>query len=234
MVRIKLPGGEEKTFPVDRVPVAEVVEGLGGSWRRDAVAVRFGDSVLDLHQEMAGEGEFRVLRAEDADSLDVLRHSASHLLAYAVLELFPDARLAIGPPIDEGFYYDFDVDKPFTPEDLQRIEAKMGDLLATRREFKREVWEKPRAREFFSKKGQNYKLELIDDIPGDDVSIYHVGDFTDLCAGPHLEDTGRIRHFKVMNVAGAYWRGDSSKAMLQRIYATAFSRRRTLKITSSG
>jgi threonyl-tRNA synthetase len=229
MVRIKLPGGEEKTFAVDRVPVAEVVEGLGGSWRRDAVAVRFGENVLDLHQEIAGEGEFRVLRAEDADSLDVLRHSASHLLAYAVLELFPGARLAIGPPIEEGFYYDFDVDKPFTPEDLQRIEAKMGDLLATRREFKREVWEKPRAREFFSKKGQNYKLELIDDIPGDDVSIYHVGDFTDLCAGPHLEDTGRIRHFKVMNVAGAYWRGDSSKAMLQRIYATAFFKKKDLE-----
>ena len=228
MVRIKLPGGEEKTFPVDRIPVAEVVEGLGGAWRRDAVAVRFGDDVLDLHQEIGGEGEFRVLRAEDPDSIRVLRHSASHLLAYAVLELFPDARLAIGPPIEEGFYYDFDVDKAFTPEDLQRIEAKMGELLATRREFKREVWEKPRAREFFSNKKQNYKLELIDDIPGDNVSIYHVGDFTDLCAGPHLDDTGRIKHFKVMNVAGAYWRGDSSRAMLQRIYATAFFKKKDL------
>jgi threonyl-tRNA synthetase len=228
MVRIKLPGGEEKTFPVETIPVAEVVEGLGGAWRRDAVAVRFGDEVLDLHQEIAGEGEFRVLRAEDPDSLDVLRHSSSHLLAYAVLELFPDARLAIGPPIEEGFYYDFDVETPFTPDDLRRIEAKMGELLATRREFKREAWGKSRAKEFFGERKQSYKLELIDAIPGDDVSIYSVGGFTDLCAGPHLEDTSRIKHFKVMNVAGAYWRGDSSKAMLQRIYATAFFKKKDL------
>ena len=228
MVRIELPGGEQKAFPGDKVAVAEVVEGLGGSWRRDAVAARFGDDVVDLHQEIQGEGEFRVLRQEDPASLHVLRHSASHLLAYAVLELFPDARLAIGPPIEEGFYYDFDVDKPFTPDDLQQIEAKMGELLATRRVFKREVWGKAQAREFFEKKNQKYKLELIDDIPGDNVSIYHVGDFTDLCAGPHLDDTGRIKHFKVMNVAGAYWRGDSSRAMLQRIYATAFFKKKDL------
>jgi threonyl-tRNA synthetase len=228
MVRIKLPGGDEKTFPADSVGVAEVVEGLGGPWRRDAVAVRFREKVLDLHQKIEGEGDFRVLRADDPESLDVLRHSASHLLAYAVLELFPEARLAIGPPIEDGFYYDFDVEKPFTPDDLQRIEAKMGELLATRREFKREVWDKARAREFFSNKKQNYKLELIDDIPGNEVSIYRVGDFTDLCAGPHLEDTARIKHYRVMNAAGAYWRGDSSKAMLQRIYATAFFKKKDL------
>ena len=228
MVRIKLPGGEEKTFPVDRVPVAEVVEGLGGSWRRDAVAARFGEDVVDLHQNIEGEGEFCVLRVDDAESLRVLRHSASHMLAYAVIELFPDARLAFGPAIEEGFYYDFDVEKPFTPEDLQRIEAKLAELLGTRRPFRREVWDKARAREFFAKKSQKYKLEQIDDLPGNEVSIYHVGDFTDLCAGPHLEDTSRIKHVKVMNAAGAYWRGDSSKAMLQRIYATAFFKKKDL------
>jgi len=228
MVRIALPGGEEKTFPGDSVPVAEVIDVLGGSWRKQAVVAEFNGQVVDLHQNIAGQGEFRVLREEDSSSLEVLRHSTSHILAYAVLELFPDAKLAIGPPIDEGFYYDFDVEKPFIPEDLGRIEQKMNEVLQTRREFKREVWDKPRARKYFSGKSQPYKVELIDDISGEDVSIYTVGDFTDLCAGPHLEDTGRIKNFKVMHVAGAYWRGDSSRPMLQRIYATVFFKQQDL------
>jgi threonyl-tRNA synthetase len=228
MVRIRLPGGEEKTFPVNRVAVADVVDGLGGSWRKEAVAAQFGDDVVDFHQEIEGSGSFSVLREKDPASLMVLRHSTSHILAYAVLELFPDAKLAIGPAIEEGFYYDFDVEKPFTPEDLQRIESKMTEILRTRYDFKREVWPKERAREFFGEKNQPYKLELIQDIPGTEVSIYHVGGFTDLCAGPHLEDTSRIKNFKVLNVAGAYWRGDSSKAMLQRIYATSFFKRKDL------
>jgi len=228
MVRIALPGGEEKTFPGDRIPVTEVIDALGGSWRRQAVAAEFDGRVVDLHQDIAGEGGFRVLREEDPSSLDVLRHSTSHILASAVLELFPDAKLAIGPPIDEGFYYDFDVEKPFTPEDLERIEKKMNEILQTKRAFKREVWDKPRARRHFSEKGQPYKVELIDDLSDENVSIYSVGNFTDLCAGPHLEDTGRIKHLKVLHVAGAYWRGDSSRPMLQRIYATVFFKKQQL------
>jgi threonyl-tRNA synthetase len=228
MVRIELPGGEQKTFPGDKIPVSAVIEGLGGNWRREAVAAQFGADLVDLHREIEGAGAFRVLREEDPASLEVLRHSTSHILAYAVQELFPGAKLAIGPAIEEGFYYDFDVENPFTPEDLQRIEAKMTELLRTRQAFKREVWDKKRAKEFFGKKDQPYKLELIEDIPGGEVSIYQVGGFTDLCAGPHLEDTGRIKNFKVLSAAGAYWRGDSSKSMLQRIYATAFFKRKDL------
>jgi threonyl-tRNA synthetase len=229
MVRLALPGGEEKTFSKDKVSVSEAVESLGGSWRKQAVAVEFAGEVYDFHQDIEGEGEFKILTEKDSLSLDVLRHSASHILAYAVLELFPDAKLAIGPPIDDGFYYDFDVEKPFTPEDLEKIEAKMNDLLKERSEFDRDVWDREKAKEFFGKIGQDYKIELIDDLPeGEDVSIYTVGRFTDLCAGPHLENTRRIKKFKVLHSAGAYWRGDSSRPMLQRIYATAFFKQKEL------
>ncbi len=228
MVRIALPGGDEKTFSGDSVPVVDVIDALGGAWRRQAVAAEFGGRVVDLHQNIAGDGDFRVLKEEDPSSFEVLRHSTSHVLASAVLELFPDAKLAIGPSIDEGFYYDFDVETPFTPEDLERIEKKMHEVLGTKREFKREVWDKPRARRYFAEKGQSYKVELIDDLADENVSIYSVGNFTDLCAGPHLEDTARIKNFKVLHVAGAYWRGDSSRPMLQRIYATAFFKKQQL------
>jgi threonyl-tRNA synthetase len=228
MVKIELPGGEEKTFEGERVPVAGVIDSLGGSWREKAVAAIFDGRVVDLQNEIEGSGGFRVIGEEDPESLEVLRHSTSHILAWAVLDLFPNAKPAIGPAIEEGFYYDFDVEKPFTPEDLERIEARMNDILGTRRVFKREVWKRAKAREFFASRNQPYKVELIDDLPGDAMSIYSVGDFTDLCAGPHLEDTARIKSFKVLNAAGAYWRGDSSKAMLQRIYATAFFKKADL------
>ncbi|UCG53663.1 MAG: threonine--tRNA ligase [Candidatus Latescibacterota bacterium] len=229
MVRVHLPGGEEKTFPDDKVPVSDVVDSLGGSWRENAVAALYDGAVVDMHMDLEGDGDFRVLREADEESLEVLRHSASHILAYAVQELFPGAKLAIGPAIEEGFYYDFDVEKPFTPEDLERIEAKMKEILQTKLGFAREVWDKDRAKAFFSGHNQTYKIELIEELPEDGVSVYTVGGFTDLCAGPHLEDTGRIKNFKVLHSAGAYWRGDSSKPMLQRIYATAFFKQKDLK-----
>jgi threonyl-tRNA synthetase len=169
-----------------------------------------------------------VFREQDAASLEVLRHTTSHVLAHAVQELFPATKFAIGPAIAEGFYYDFEVEKPFTPEDLERIEVKMAEILKGKPPIHREVWDKDKARKFFSKAGQPYKIELIDDIPGDSVSIYFLGGFTDLCAGPHLEDTRRIKSFKVLNSAGAYWRGDSSRTMLQRIYGTAFFKKKDL------
>jgi len=229
MVRVQLPGGEEKTYPDDRVAVSDVIESLGGSWRKQAVAAQYGGITVDLHMDLEGEGEFRILVENDLESLDVLRHSASHILAYAVLELFPDAKLAIGPPIEDGFYYDFDVEKPFTPEDLEKIEIKMNELLKSQLEFKRDVWDKPKAKKFFKSRKQDYKIELIEDLEDDDVSIYSVGEFTDLCAGPHLETTKKIKHFKVLHAAGAYWRGDSNRPMLQRIYATAFFKQKDLK-----
>ncbi|MEE9270863.1 MAG: threonine--tRNA ligase, partial [Candidatus Krumholzibacteria bacterium] len=228
MVQITLPDGAQKRFPDDNVPVKDVVTALGDAWRRNAVVAEFDGHVVDLHQSVCGEGGFRVFREKDAASLEVLRHTTSHVLAHAVQELFPAAKFAIGPAIAEGFYYDFEVENPFTPDDLERIEAKMAEVLKAKPSIHREVWDKDKARKFFTKAGQPYKIELINDIPGDSVSIYVLGGFTDLCAGPHLEDTRRIKSFKVLNSAGAYWRGDSSRTMLQRIYGTAFFKKKDL------
>jgi threonyl-tRNA synthetase len=229
MVQITLPDGKEKRFPADEIAVREVVDALGDAWRRSAVAAEFNDRVVDLHQKIHGAGTFRVVRESDEEALRTLRHTASHILAHAVKELFPNVKFAIGPAIAEGFYYDFDVDHPFTPEDLEKIEAKMQEILKRKPAIHREVWDKPRAREFFKEQGQDYKVELIDGIPEDTVSIYVVGDFTDLCAGPHLASTDWIKSVKVLNSAGAYWRGDSDRPMLQRIYATAFFKKKDLE-----
>jgi threonyl-tRNA synthetase len=228
MVNLKLPDGSSKSFEGNEVPVAEVVESFGDSWKRQTVAVEFGGEVLDVHQKLSGEGEFRLLRDSDDESLEVLRHTAAHVMAHAVQELIPSAKFAIGPPIENGFYYDFEVEKPFTPEDLERIEKKMNELLKGGLAIHREDWDKPRAMEYFKKLGQDYKIELIEELPGETVGVYTVGDFVDLCAGPHLDASKRIKSFKVLNSAGAYWRGDSNKRMLQRIYATAFFKKKDL------
>lgn len=228
MVEIKLPDGSSKTFEGNEVPVSEVVESFGDSWKRQTVAVEFGGKVFDVHQKLSGEGDFRLLRDSDEESLRVLRHTAAHVLAHAVQDLFPGTRFAIGPPIETGFYYDFEVEKPFTPEDLERIEKRMNELLKAGLPIQREDWDKGRAAEHFGQIGQPYKVELIEDLPGDSVSLYTVGGFVDLCAGPHLDASKRIKSFKILNSAGAYWRGDSDRPMLQRIYATAFFKKKDL------
>lgn len=228
MVKVTLPDGSSRSFDQSEVPVSDVVALLSDRLRSSTVGVLFGGQLRDVHQSVTGEGTFRALRDEDEQSLYLLRHTASHVLAHAVQELFPDAKFAIGPPIDDGFYYDFEVDKPFTPEDLARIEGRVHELLKENLPISREVWDKARAREHFGRLGQRYKLELIDDIPGDTVSIYTVGRFVDLCAGPHIDATKRIKHVKLLSTAGAYWRGDSKQPMLQRIYATAFFKKSDL------
>ncbi len=228
MVVCRLPDGSTKEFEGDEVPVADVIDSFGDRWRRRAVAVLFDGAIRDRYQTISGEGDLRLLTDADTESLEVLRHTASHVLACAVRELFPNARLAIGPPIENGFYYDFEVERPFTPEDLERIEARMNELLREELEIHREDWPKDRAREFFRQLDQPYKLELIEDIPGETVSIYTVGPFVDLCGGPHIDSTKRIRALKVLHSAGAYWRGDSNRPMLQRIYATAFFKKKDL------
>ncbi len=222
MVRVTLPDGSSRSFDQSEVPVPDVVALLGERAKGDTVGVLFGGQLRDVYQTVAGDGTLRALKDNDDQSLYLLRHTAAHVLAHAVQELFPNAKFAIGPPIDDGFYYDFEVDKPFTPEDLERIEARVHELLKSNLPISRDVWDKARAREHFGKLGQRYKLELIDGIPGDTVSIYTVGRFVDLCAGPHIDSTKRIKHVKILSAAGAYWRGDSSQPMLQRIYATAF------------
>ncbi|MDH5269565.1 MAG: threonine--tRNA ligase, partial [Candidatus Krumholzibacteria bacterium] len=229
MVRVTLPNGSTQSFDAAEVPVADVMQTLDDRARGGVVGVLFGGQLRDMYQSITGEGTLRTLRDSDEQSLYLLRHTASHVLAHAVMELFPDAKFAIGPPIDNGFYYDFEVEKPFTPEDLERIEKRMNELLKEKLEISREDWDKARAREHFGKLGQRYKLELIDDIPGESVSIYTVGRFVDLCGGPHIDSTKRIRYVKVLSTAGAYWRGDSNKTMLQRIYATAFFKKSELE-----
>ncbi len=228
MVKLILPDGTGQQFEDDSVAVRDAISVLGDTLRRTAVAAEFNHSIVDMHQSIRGEGPFKVLRESDAPSLDILRHSTSHVLAAAVKKLYPEAKFAIGPPIEEGFYYDFDVDKPFVPEDLERIEATMRELLKTPVPFEREIWDRAKAREYFAQQGEGYKVELIDELDDDEVSIYRTGEFVDLCAGPHLEDTKRIKHFKVLSSAGAYWRGDSSRPMLQRIYGTAFFKKKDL------
>ncbi|MCZ6766416.1 MAG: threonine--tRNA ligase [bacterium] len=229
MVQIKLPDGAEKSYPGDSVSVREIIDSFPDGLRRQAVAAEFNGDVVDVHHDIEGEGGFRILKEVDDGGLYTLRHSASHVLAHAVQDLFPGTKFAIGPPIADGFYYDFDVENPFTPEDLERIEVRMAEILKDKPVFHREVWPKDRARKYFTDKDQPYKVELIEGIPGDTVSIYTVGEFTDLCAGPHLDNTRRLKNFKVLSSAGAYWRGDSSRPMLQRIYATAFFKKKDLE-----
>ncbi len=228
MTVIIMPDGSENAFEAEKVPVSEVVASLGERWKREAVAVKFAGEVFDLHQSITGRGEFRVLTAKDPESLPVLRHTASHLLAYAVKSLHPDAKLGIGPPIEDGFYYDFDVSTPFTPDDLAGIEKKMAELLAAKPGIRREVWDRKKAIEFFGARGEDYKVELIEDLPDERVSIYFLGDFVDLCAGPHLGEVKWLKALKILSSAGAYWRGDSKRPMLQRIYATAYFKKKDL------
>lgn len=228
MLQITLPDGKQETFSSEEVAVTDVVSSLGEVWKRKAVAAEFDGRLVDLHQSISGQGGFRVVTETDHGGLWTLRHTTSHVLAHAVQDLFPGVKFAIGPPIADGFYYDFDVKSPFTPEDLQRIEKRMHEILASKPAIHREVWDKQKATRYFSDHDQPYKVELIDGIEDDHVSIYVVGDFTDLCAGPHLTDSQKIKNFKVLNAAGAYWRGDSKKPMLQRIYATAFFKKSDL------
>jgi threonyl-tRNA synthetase len=228
MVTLFLPDGSSQQFEGDSIPVAEVVRALGERWVREAVAAEFDGRILDLHQSIRGQGSFKVLREADPRSLDVLRHSASHLLAHAVLDLYPEAKFAIGPPIQDGFYYDFDVEKPFTPEDLVKIESTMHELIKTLLPIEREIWPKQKALEYFKSRNETYKVELIEELPDGEISIYRMGGFVDLCAGPHLDSTRRLKHFKLLSTAGAYWRGDSKRPMLQRIYATAFFKKKDL------
>jgi threonyl-tRNA synthetase len=228
MLQITLPDGKQESFSSDEVAVKDIVDSLGEGWKRKAVVAEFDGRLVDLHQAISGRGGFRVVTETDDGGLWALRHTASHVLAHAVQDLFPGVKFAIGPPIADGFYYDFDVKSPFTPEDLERIERRMHEVLASKPAIHREIWDKKKAKEYFSGKDQPYKLELIDGIEGEHVSIYVVGAFTDLCAGPHLADSQRIKNFKVLNAAGAYWRGDSQQPMLQRIYATAFFKKSDL------
>jgi threonyl-tRNA synthetase len=220
VITLVLPDGAERVVPSGTL-ARDVVASIGPRLLRDAIAVKVGAEILDLMTPLRQGGAFRVLRQQDPESLAVLRHSGAHILATAVRRLRPEAHIGFGPAIDDGFYYDFEVERPFTPEDLEAFEAEMRRVVAERFPFLREEVDVGEARRRFA--DDPLKLERIDDFSSDEViSTYTDGPFVDLCRGPHVPDTSYLRHFKLLHTAGAYWRGDERRQMLQRIYATAW------------
>jgi threonyl-tRNA synthetase len=225
MVNITLPDGSVRSFE-SAVTVRDVAASIGAGLAKAALAGRVDDKLVDTSHVIDGDASLAIVTERDADGLDMIRHSTAHLLAYAVKELFPDAQVTIGPVIDNGFYYDFSYKRPFTPEDLAAIEQRMTELSKKDIPVAREVWARDKAVDFFKSIGEHYKAEIIASIPADqDVSLYREGDFIDLCRGPHVPSTGKLKVFKLMKVAGAYWRGDAKNEMLQRIYGTAWAKK---------
>jgi threonyl-tRNA synthetase len=225
---ITLPDGSQRSYP-NPVTVAEVAQSIGAGLARAALAGKVDGVLVDTSHLISADAKLAIITDKDADGLDLIRHSTAHLLAYAVKELFPEAQVTIGPMIENGFYYDFAYSRPFTPEDLAAIEKRMAELAKKDLPVTRKVVPRDEAVAYFKSLGEKYKAELIESIPADqDVSLYSEGDFTDLCRGPHVPSTGKLKVFKLMKVAGAYWRGDSKNEMLQRIYGTAWAKKEDL------
>ncbi len=223
MPTVRLPDGATREFP-GPVTVAEIAAAIGPGLAKAALAGRVDGKLVDASFAVNADADVAIVTAKDPEGLEVIRHSTAHLLAYAVKELFPDAQVTIGPVIEHGFYYDFAYKRPFTPDDLGVIEKRMAELAARNLPVTREVWDRDEAVAFFESIGEKYKAELIRAIPaGEQVSLYREGDFVDLCRGPHVPSTGHLKVFKLMKLAGAYWRGDSRNEMLQRIYGTAWA-----------
>jgi threonyl-tRNA synthetase len=227
MIAITLPDGSQKTFP-GPVTVADVAQSIGWGLAKAALAGRVGQGeisqLVDTTYVLDQDAHLAIVTGKDAAGLEVLRHSTAHLLAYAVKSLFPKAQVTIGPVIENGFFYDFSYERPFTLEDLTAIENKMTELARQNEPVVREVWKRDEAVEFFKGIGETYKAEIIASIPSNEnISLYREGNFVDLCRGPHVPNTGKLKVFKLMKLAGAYWRGDSKNEMLQRIYGTAWA-----------
>ena len=229
MLHITLPDGSVRSFEAP-LSVHDVAASIGTGLAKAALAGKVNGKLVDTSYVLDADADLAIITGKDAESLDIIRHSTAHLMAYAVQELFPGAQVTIGPTIEDGFYYDFAYERPFTPEDLAAIEAKMTELV--KRDIPVERFELSRddAVKYFLDLGEKYKAEIIQSIPADEVlSLYREGDFTDLCRGPHVPSTGKLKIFKLMKVAGAYWRGDSNNEMLQRIYGTAWVNKEDLK-----
>ena len=223
MLHITLSDGSQREFP-GPVTVAEVAASIGTGLAKAALAGKINGKVVDTSFLITSDSPLSIITAKDADGLEVIRHSTAHLLAYAVKELFPDAQVTIGPVIEHGFFYDFSYKRPFTPEDLVAIEKRMTELASKDEPVVRRVLPRDEAVAYFKGLGEHYKADIIASIPsGEDVSLYREGKFEDLCRGPHVPSTGKLKHFKLMKVAGAYWRGDHRNEMLQRIYGTAWA-----------
>jgi threonyl-tRNA synthetase len=228
MIHITLPDGSRRDFP-QPVTVAEVAASIGAGLAKAALAGKVDGQLVDTSYTIDRDAALAIVTDKDAAGLEVIRHSTAHLLAYAVKELFPEAQVTIGPVIENGFYYDFAYKRPFTPEDLAAIEKRMGELAAKNEPVVRRVLPRDEAVAYFKGLGEHYKAEIIGSIPaGEDVSLYREGSFEDLCRGPHVPSTGRLKHFKLMKVAGAYWRGDQANEQLQRVYGTAWASKEAL------
>ncbi len=229
MINITLPNGSVKEFDQASVTPLEVAKSLSNSLPKKAVAAVVDGEVVDLSSTIDQDAAVSILTFDDKEGKDVFRHSSSHVLAEAVQRLWPGTKIAIGPAIENGFYYDFDSEHTFVPEDLEKIEAEMKKIVKAGAEFKRSVMARDEAIAFFQERGESYKVELIEDLPEDEtISLYTDGDYVDLCAGPHLPKTSAIKAIKLMSIAGAYWRGDEKNKMLQRIYGTSFPKQDAL------
>ena len=226
---VTLPNGTTKNFD-GPVTIADVAASIGPGLAKAAVAGVVDGESLDMAMPIDKDVDLRLLTAKDAEGIDIIRHSFAHLVGHAVKQLYPEARMAIGPVIKDGFYYDIAYDKPFTPEDLEAIEQRMKELIAKDYEVNVEVVNRNQAKQAFESREEPYKLEIVEDIPdGETIKLYHHEEYTDMCRGPHVPNTRHLRHFKLMKVSGAYWRGDSNNQMLQRIYGTAWGTEKELK-----
>ncbi|MCE2680256.1 MAG: threonine--tRNA ligase [Burkholderiales bacterium] len=226
---IRLPDGSERSFPAP-LTVAELATSIGTGLGKAALAGRVNGNLVDTSFLLAENADVAIVTDKDADGLDVIRHSTAHLLAYAVKDLFPDAQVTIGPVIENGFFYDFSYKRPFTNDDLTAIEARMVELARKDEKVSREEWMRDDAVKFFHSIGEKYKAEIIASIPSNEpISLYREGNFVDLCRGPHVPSTGKLKHFKLQKLAGAYWRGDSNNEMLQRVYGTAWAKKEDLE-----
>lgn len=227
-IAVTLPDGSVRHYPEGATP-ADVAQDIGGRIAREAIVAKVDGRLVDLFQPLNDDVSLELLSADTPEGLEVLRHSTAHVMAQAVLRIYPDAKLAIGPPIEHGFYYDFDLPESLTPDKLEQIEEEMRRIIKEDYQFSRDVMARADALDHYREKAQPYKVEIIEDLDEDEeLSFYKQGEFVDLCRGPHVPSTGRIKAFKLQTVAGAYWRGDSSRPMLQRIYGTAFPKKSQL------
>ncbi|MCB1459935.1 MAG: TGS domain-containing protein, partial [Nitratireductor sp.] len=222
-ISLTFPDGSVRQY-ASGMSGGEIAESIAKSLAKKSVAYALDGELRDLAEPVERDGKLELVTRDDPRALELIRHDCAHVLAEAVQELWPGTQVTIGPVIENGFYYDFARNEPFTPEDLPVIEKKMKEIIARNKPFTKEVWSRDEAKAFFAAKGENYKIELVDAIPEDQtLKIYRQGEWTDLCRGPHMRSTGDIgTAFKLMHVAGAYWRGDSNNAMLTRIYGTAW------------
>src|SRR5882724_6553987 len=226
-VQVTLPDGKARSYPRG-VALADIVRSIGPGLARDAVAAVVDEEILDLGRKLDHDARLRVLTAKDPEALDVLRHSTAHLTAHAVKDLFPEVQIGIGPVTDGGYYYDFLRPEPFTPEDLEKIETRMREIVAKDLPIERVEGPKAEALKLFEGQHDALKVELVTEKGGDVVSCYRQGEFVDFCLGPHVPSTGKIKAFKLLSVAGAYWKGDQRNAQLQRIYGISFFKQEDL------